>query len=115
MMYKFVKTSEFAQILNSIPNDVDPEIVVGDEWLPERLIDAHFNGTLLHLRFDNAPQESEEEGRGFVEHELELLRQQLQQIVLKPTDIKTKVDQLLELFLMGHELSSTDVVEKIVS
>ncbi|WP_428813074.1 hypothetical protein [Vibrio makurazakiensis] len=108
-----VKVSEFKSLLNSLPDDRDPELVMGEEWLPERLVNADLNGDLLFLEFDNAPEEGQgdEEGRGFVEHEITMIRHKLEQIIEGQNDTKTKADAMLAIFLMGHELSSSEVIE----
>ncbi len=86
---------------------------MGEEWLPERLIDAKLDQGFLFLEFDNAPEEEQgdEEGRGFVEHEVKLIRRRFEQIIDEASDTKTKADAMLALFLMGHELSSSEVIE----
>ena len=106
-----MKASELQNLLTSLNND--PDVVSGDEWLPEQLIAAHVTGDLLFLKFDNAPQESEgeEEARGFVEHEVTMIRQRFEQILEEHSDTQSKTDALLALFLMGHELSSSEVIE----
>ena len=74
---------------------------------------AHFDGNMLFLHFDNAPEDSQgdEEGRGFVTHEIELIRWRLSQILQEDSSHTSKVDALLALFLMGHELSSSQILE----
>lgn len=108
-----MKASELKTFLNSIPADLDPDVVTGEEWLPEQLIDAKLNDKMLHLTFDSAPEESQgdEEGRGFVEHEIEMIRHKFEHILDENNDTKTKADAMLALFLMGHELSSSEVIE----
>ncbi|WP_394247534.1 hypothetical protein [Vibrio profundi] len=108
-----VKVSELKNFLNSLPENSDPEIVMGEEWLPERLVNTELNGELLFLEFDNAPEEDQgdEEGRGFVEHEVTMIRHKFEQILDEHTDTKTKADAMLALFLMGHELSSSEIIE----
>jgi hypothetical protein len=68
---------------------------------------------LLFLEFDSAPEENqgEEEGRGFVEHEIELIRERLIQILEEGSDTNAKADAMLALFLMAHERSSSEVIE----
>ncbi len=106
-----MKASELKHLLQSLAND--PDIVTGDEWLPEQLIAAHTEGDLLFLQFDNAPEDptGEEEARGFVEHEVKMIRRRFEQILDEHSDTKTKADAMLALFLMGHELSSSEVIE----
>ncbi len=108
-----MKTSELISILNDLPTNLDPDIVMGEEWLPERLVETRLDGNLLFLNFDNAPEEhqGEEEGRGFLDHEVDLIRTRLQQILDEDSDSNSKVDALLGLFLAGHELSSSEVIE----
>lgn len=86
---------------------------MGEEWLPERLVDATVNGELMFLEFDSAPEDiqGDEEGRGFVEHEIDMIRYRFEQILLDSEDVKTKADAMLALFLMGHELSSSEIIE----
>ncbi|MGR5458140.1 hypothetical protein [Vibrio sp. PNB22_1_1] len=108
-----MKASELISIFNTFPAGNDPDIVMGEEWLPERLVETNLSGEMLFLRFDNAPEDSqgEEEGRGFVEHEIDLIRTHLLQILDEKSDNSSKADAMLGLFLMGHELSSSQVIE----
>ncbi|UIJ41935.1 hypothetical protein LWM38_06220 [Vibrio kanaloae] len=108
-----MKVSELQNIINHLPSDSDPDIVMGEEWLPERLVNTKLDGELLFLEFDNAPEENQgdDEGRGFVEHEISMIREKLEQVLDDPSDTQTKADALLAIFLMGHELSSSEVIE----
>ncbi|MGR4017994.1 hypothetical protein [Vibrio harveyi] len=108
-----MKASELISIINNLPEGSDPDIVMGEEWLPERLENTALDGDMLFLHFDNAPEDGqgEEEGRGFVEHEIDLIRTRLQQILDEDSDNASKADAMLGLFLMGHELSSSQVIE----
>ncbi|CAH8191149.1 hypothetical protein [Vibrio aestuarianus] len=108
-----MKVSELRKILDSLPENVDPELVMGEVWLPERLIDTQLDNNLLFLEFDNAPEEGEgeNEARGFVEHEITMIRQRFEQILAEKSDNKSKADAMLALFLMGHEYSSSEVIE----
>ncbi|WP_210442364.1 hypothetical protein [Vibrio crassostreae] len=108
-----VKVSELQNIIDHLPNDSDPDIVMGEEWLPERLVNTKLDGGLLFMEFDNAPEENQgdDEGRGFVEHEIAMIREKLEQVLDDTSDTKTKADALLAIFLMGHELSSSEVIE----
>ncbi len=108
-----VKVSELQNIIDHLPQDSDPDIVMGEEWLPERLVNTRLNSDMLFLEFDNAPEENQgdDEGRGFVEHEIAMIREKLEQVLDDPSDTKTKADALLAIFLMGHELSSSEVIE----
>lgn len=108
-----MKASKLKNLLESLPEGIDPDIVSGEEWLPERLIDTNRSGDLLFLEFDTAPEETQgdQEGRGFVEHEIEMIRHRFEQILQESSDTKTKADAMLALFLMGHELSSSEVIE----
>ncbi len=110
---RIVKVSELQNIIEQLPNDSDPDIVMGEEWLPERLVNTKLDGELLFMEFDNAPEENQgdEEGRGFVEHEVAMIREKLEHLLGEPSDTKTKADALLAIFLMGHELSSSEVIE----
>jgi hypothetical protein len=108
-----VKVTDLKKILESLPEGTDPDIVMGEEWLPERLVNAQVNGKLLFLEFDNAPEETQgdEEGRGFVEHEIAMIRERFEKIIEDASDTKTKADAMVSLFLMGHEYSSSDIIE----
>ncbi|WP_086775391.1 hypothetical protein [Vibrio coralliirubri] len=112
-----VKVSELQNIIDHLPKDSDPDIVMGEAWLPERLVDTNLNGDMLFLEFDNAPEDNQgdEEGRGFVEHEIAMIREKLELLLDEPSDTKTKADALLAIFLMGHELSSSEVIEILES
>ena len=83
-----MKVSELQNIINQLPSDADPDVVMGEAWLPERLVDTTLDGDLLFLQFDNAPEETQgdEEGRGFVEHEVTMIREKLEQILDAPSD-----------------------------
>ncbi|QMV14545.1 VC1380 family protein [Vibrio spartinae] len=108
-----VKASELIHILNALPND--PEIVTGETWLPERLLHAKCLDDLLFCQFDNAPEENEgdEEGRGFVDHELSLMKSHIMQIFTEKAPLEHKRDAILALILYAHEHSSSDVVEML--
>ncbi len=108
-----MKASELKQILDSLPDNADPDLVMGEAWLPERLIDTQLDGHFLFLEFDNAPEEGEgeEEGRGFVDHEIAMIRRRFEEILAEKSDNKSKADAMLALFLMGHEYSSSEVIE----
>ncbi|CDT61156.1 hypothetical protein VCR26J2_350440 [Vibrio coralliirubri] len=112
-----VKVSELQNIIDHLPKDSDPDIVMGEAWLPERLVDTNLDGDMLFLEFDNAPEENQgdDEGRGFVEHEIAMIREKLELLLDEPSDTKTKADALLAIFLMGHELSSSEVIEILES
>ncbi|MEZ8057489.1 hypothetical protein [Vibrio splendidus] len=112
-----MKVSELQNIIDQLPKDSDPDIVVGEAWLPERLVDTNLDGDMLFLEFDNAPEDNQgdEEGRGFVEHEIAMIREKLELLLDEPSDTKTKADALLAIFLMGHELSSSEVIEVLES
>ncbi len=86
---------------------------MGEEWLPERLMGATLNADLLFLQFDNVPEDiqGEEEGRGFVEHEIRMIKERFEHLLQDDCDTKTKVDAIVTLFLLGHELSSAEVIE----
>jgi hypothetical protein len=106
-----VKVSDLNKTLDAVPNDT--EVVMGEQWLPERLVNTTLDGKLLFLEFDNAPEETQgdDEARGFVEHEIEMIRQRVTQIVNDTSDPKAKTDALVALFLMAHESSSSDIIE----
>ncbi len=89
---------------------------MGEEWLPERLINTHLNDEFLFLEFDNAPEEDQgdEEGRGFVEHEIEMIRSQIEGLIGdEDKGIKTKSEMLLTLLIMAHERTSSEFIELI--
>lgn len=89
---------------------------MGEEWLPERLIDTHLDSEFLFLSFDNAPEDvqGEEEGRGFVEHEIELIRQQIESLLAEEDKgMKTKAEMLVTLLVMAHERTSSEFIEII--
>ncbi|WP_333003502.1 hypothetical protein [Vibrio coralliilyticus] len=108
-----MKASDLKKLLDSLPDGQNPNIVTGEEWLPERLVNTHLDDEMLFLEFDNAPEEAqgEEEGRGFVEHEVDMIRKRFEQILDESSDTKTKADAMLALFLMGHEMSSSEIIE----
>ncbi len=108
-----MKASQLKAILNQLPTDLDPDVVMGEIWLPERLVEARIDDEMLFLTFDNAPQEEEgeEEGRGFVAHELELIRAQILQILDDQCDPATKAEALLALITLAHETTSAQFIE----
>ncbi|ANW23262.1 MULTISPECIES: hypothetical protein [Vibrio] len=108
-----MKASDLKKLLDSLPEGQNPNIVTGEEWLPERLVNTYLDDEMLFLEFDNAPEEAqgEEEGRGFVEHEVDMIRKRFEQILDESSDTKTKADAMLALFLMGHEMSSSEIIE----
>ena len=108
-----MKASDLKKIIDSLDKTQDPELVTGDIWLPERLVSTQLDQQMLFLEFDNAPEEGqgEEEGRGFVEHEIDMIRKRFEQIIDESSDTKTKADAMLALFLMGHEMSSSEIIE----
>lgn len=112
-MTRTVKASQLNTILNQLPKDNDPDIVTGETWLPERLVRCQHEDELLFLTFDTAPDESEEEARGFVEHEIDYIKTQLHQIVTSQEQPETQTDALLALLLLAHERSSSDFIEML--
>lgn len=106
-----MKISTLRSILNTLPDDAD--VVTGEEWLPERLIKAEPRNTTLYLEFDNAPDEGagDEEARGFVEHEVTLIRTRLEQLLKEECDTAIKADAVLALLLMAHENTSSEFIE----
>ena len=112
-----MKASELKRLLDAIPKEYDPDIVTGELWLPERLLEANLVEDLVFLNFDTAPEEiqGDEEGRGFVDHEIELIRDRFEQILNENSDATSKADAMLALFLMGHELSSSEIIELLES
>ncbi|WP_375750047.1 hypothetical protein [Vibrio sp. HN007] len=108
-----MKTSELKAFLEMLPENKDPDVVTGEEWLPERLLDVSYDGEMVHLNFDNAPDENagDEEARGFVEHEIDMLRDKIEVLMEASHDPKTKAEIFLRLFVMSHEKSSSEVVE----
>ena len=110
---KIVKASDLKKIIDSLDETQDPELVTGDIWLPERLVSTQLDQEMLFLEFDNAPEEmqGDEEGRGFVEHEIDMIRKRFEHIIDESSDTKTKADAMLALFLMGHEMSSSEIIE----
>ncbi|MGO1297696.1 MAG: hypothetical protein ACTMIA_10360 [Vibrio sp.] len=110
-----MKASQLLKILHSIPLDQDPEVVTGEIWLPERLTRGNLHEGFLFLDFDNAPQEEqgEEEGRGFVEHEENFIREQLTHILQEASGQPEKTEALLAILLMAHEHSSSEFIEML--
>jgi hypothetical protein len=110
-----VKVEKLKNILNDLPKDQDIQIVTGEKWLPEQLISTALDNNLLFLEFDNAPDEGEQavEARGFVEHEVALLRQRLGQIVEQSDDQSQLLDALTGFFVVGHEVTSAEFIEML--
>ncbi|MGL4827886.1 MAG: hypothetical protein ACRCXG_01150 [Vibrio sp.] len=112
-----MKASELKTLLNQIPTDLDPDVVMGEVWLPERLVEAQLDDEMLFLTFDNAPEEGEgeEEGRGFVEHEMELIRDQVLHILADNRGPKSKSEAILALITLAHERTSSEFIEILSS
>lgn len=108
-----MKVEKLKKILQSLPSDQHIDVVTGETWLPERLLSAKVDNDLLFLEFDNAPDEAEDtfEGRGFVEHEIELVRERLAQMIDQSNNKEHLLDALTAFFLIGHETSSSEFVE----
>ncbi|BCL69527.1 conserved hypothetical protein [Vibrio nigripulchritudo MADA3029] len=108
-----MKVSELLQILSKFSDNNDPHVVTGEEWLPERLLTTKLNEDFLFLHFDQQPadQGGDEEGRGFVEHEISMLRDKIRTILEEEGDTSMKAEAFLALFLIGHERSSSEVIE----
>ncbi|PWI34756.1 hypothetical protein DI392_00280 [Vibrio albus] len=108
-----MKASELKHFLSQLPENADPDIVTGEIWLPERLLEATFDGEMVNLSFDNAPEETEgdEEPRGFLDHEVSMLKERIEELMSESSDHKTKAEVFLRLFIMGHEKSSSEVIE----
>ncbi|MCE0492479.1 hypothetical protein [Vibrio salinus] len=110
-----MKASDLLYQLQSVLNNSNPEIVTGEDWLPERLIEIHQLDDLLFLEFDTAPEadQGDEEGRGFVEHEIELIREQIMEVFLEKTSLENKREALLALILLAHEQTPSEVVQTL--
>ncbi|WP_117234686.1 hypothetical protein [Vibrio maerlii] len=108
-----MKASNLRNVLAQIPEGIDPDVVTGEEWLPEQLINASFANGVVQLEFDNAPVEGsgEEEGRGFVEHEISLIRSKFEQLLDEDISTNMKADAILALLLIAHEHSSAEFIE----
>lgn len=111
-MQRIVKVSELKNLFDTFPVNPDLDVVTGDEWLPEQLVATSIVEDVLFLEFDNAPEDIQaEEARGFVEHEIEMIRGKIDQIITESSDVNSKTDAILALFLLGHELNSCEVIE----
>ncbi len=110
-----MKASQLMQMLTSLPEGHDPEIVTGEEWLPERLIEVRDEQDLLFLEFDNAPEDNQgdDEGRGFVEHEITLIKKRIMDIFLEKASLEHKQQAILALVLYAHEHFPSEVVEML--
>lgn len=110
-----MKASQLMQILSALPEGQDPEIVTGEVWLPERLTEVKDEQELLFLEFDNAPEDGQgdDEGRGFVEHEIELLKTRIMEIFLEKASLEHKQQAILALILYAHEHFPSEVVEML--
>lgn len=108
-----MKVEKLKNILENLPEDHEVRVVTGEKWLPERLISTELDNDLLFLLFDNAPDEGEQgiEARGFVEHEIGLLRQRLGEIVEQSNSSSQLVEALVRFFVIGHETSSSEFIE----
>ncbi|MFC5077573.1 hypothetical protein VTH8203_03913 [Vibrio thalassae] len=108
-----MKVEKLKKILQSLPSDQPIDVVTGEVWLPEQLLKAEVDKGLLFLQFDNAPDEAEDtfEGRGFVDHEIELIRERLAKIIEQSEGNEHLLDALTAFFLIGHETSSAEFVE----
>lgn len=88
-----VKASELKMILNTIPSDQDPELVTGEWWLPEQLVNATHHEEYVFLDFDNAPEEDQgdEEGRGLLNTKWTLFANKLRKYYMKIADNTLKL------------------------
>lgn len=111
-----MKASDLMYQLQTVLKKSDPEIVTGEDWLPERLTEIHQLDDLLFFEFDTAPEDSQddEEGRGFVDHEIELIRQQIMSIFLEKTSLENKREAILALVLLAHEQTPSTVVQTLI-
>jgi hypothetical protein len=103
------------QFLSSLPEGSDPEIVTGEEWLPERLVKVETQDDYVFCQFDVAPEDSQgdDEGRGFVEHEVELIKARIMSIFLEKASLEEKQQAILALVLYAHEHFPSDVIEML--
>lgn len=111
-----MKASDLMYQLQTILKESDPEIVTGEDWLPERLTEIHQVDELLFFEFDTASEDGQgdEEGRGFVEHEIELIQKQIMNIFLEKTSLENKKEAILALVLLAHEQTPSTVVQTLI-
>jgi hypothetical protein len=113
-----LKLSKFTSLVTELNIDDDPEIVTGESWLPEELKAMSLHDNKIFLDFDNAPQDDEQDSRGLVEHELELVRKMISHYLTQDTTQQQRESSLLLLMQCLHEQPSDEVVEylqKLVS
>ena len=110
-----MKASKLLEILSDLPEGSDPDVVTGDEWLSERLINVTSQDDFVFCEFDNAPEDGQgdDEGRGFVDHEIELIENHIMEIFLEKAPLEQKKKAILALVLFAHEHFPSDVVEML--
>ncbi|MGX9416241.1 VC1380 family protein [Vibrio sp. RC27] len=110
-----MKASKLLEILSDLPEGSDPDVVTGDEWLPERLINVTSQDDFVFCEFDNAPEDGQgdDEGRGFVDHEIELIKSHIMAVFLEKAPLEQKQKAILNLVLYVHEHFPSDVVEML--
>lgn len=100
-------------ILNQFFDDFDFDVVMGEVWFLECLIEVQFDDDMLFFIFDNVLEEGEgeEEGCGFVEYEMELICLQFMMILVEDSGFKIKVEVLLVLIIFVYECISLEFIE----
>ncbi|MCG7497137.1 hypothetical protein MHO82_09680 [Vibrio sp. Of7-15] len=112
-----MKTSELIQKLTEIsklsPNDC--EVVTGEEWFPEQLLEASHQDPHVFLHFDSPPVDMprEVDARGFIDHEVDLVKKSITDIVLSQQEPEQIIEKLTELLIFSHEHISADVIERL--
>lgn len=110
-----MKISELIQTLQSIQsthND-DLEVVTGEEWFPEQLLNSEVKHNMAFLNFDRLPTDihAEIDARGFLDHEEILVKQLVTNVIFSELEPEQMIDKLAEMVFFSHENISSDVVE----
>ncbi len=91
----------------------DLDVVTGEEWLPEQLLTVSINHNMTFLKFDQWPNDfiTENDARGFVNHEEILIKKLIRNIIFSELEPEQMVDKLASMLIFSHENISSDVIE----
>ncbi|MDD9176197.1 hypothetical protein ERW49_12285 [Aliivibrio finisterrensis] len=110
-----MKISKLIQNLQDIQasSDDDLEVVTGEEWFPEQLLNTSVNHNMTFLHFDRMPSDipAEIDARGFLEHEEVLIKKLINNVIFSELEPEDIVNKLTSMLIFSHENISSDVIE----
>lgn len=110
-----MKISELIQVLQTIQETTsdDLEVVTGEEWFPEQLLESNVNHNMAFLKFDRMPNDipTEIDARGFFEHEELLIKNIINKVIFSELEPEEMVEKLATMLFFSHENISSDVIE----